>query len=116
MSSMLLTGIILSEKLTIYFCAGVSLNIHFIWQSWFVMSPVCTSVLVNCTADTIIGRVLKLMHEIEHFYGYKNHTYNGNILIIIKQQWKMLKGRKEMFYLMMHSTHFIYGYMTSDIW
>ena len=26
------------------------------------------------------------------------------------------KGRKEMFYLTMHSTHFIYGYMASDIW
>ena len=25
-------------------------------------------------------------------------------------------NRKEMFYLMMHSTHFIYGYMASDIW
>ena len=25
-------------------------------------------------------------------------------------------GRKEMFYLMMHLTHFIYGYMVSDIW
>ena len=23
---------------------------------------------------------------------------------------------KEMFYLTMHSTHFIYGYMASDIW
>ena len=28
-----------------------------------------------------------------------------------KQDW-----RKEMFYLMTHSTHFIYGYMASDIW
>ena len=27
-----------------------------------------------------------------------------------------LEERKEMFYLMMHSTHFIYGYMASDIW
>ena len=27
-----------------------------------------------------------------------------------------LKRRKEMFYLMAHSTHFIYGYMVSDIW
>ena len=27
-------------------------------------------------------------------------------------EWK----GKEMFYLMMHSTHFIYGYMASDIW
>ena len=25
-------------------------------------------------------------------------------------------GRKEMFYLTRHSTHFIYGYMASDIW
>ena len=27
-----------------------------------------------------------------------------------------LRGRKEMFYLTTHSTHFIYGYMASDIW
>ena len=26
------------------------------------------------------------------------------------------QGRKEMFYLTTHSTHFIYGYMASDIW
>ena len=25
------------------------------------------------------------------------------------------EGRKEMFYLKMHSTHFIYGYMASDV-
>ena len=30
---------------------------------------------------------------------------------------KLLKeGRKEMFYLTTHSTHFIYGYMASDVW
>ena len=27
-----------------------------------------------------------------------------------------MEGRKEMFYLMMHSTHFIYSYMVSNIW
>ena len=27
-----------------------------------------------------------------------------------------MEGRKEMFYLTMHSTHFIYDYMASDIW
>ena len=27
-----------------------------------------------------------------------------------------LEGRKEMFYLTTHATHFIYGYMASDIW
>ena len=26
------------------------------------------------------------------------------------------EGRKEMFYLTTHSTHFTYGYMASDIW
>ena len=28
----------------------------------------------------------------------------------------MFEGRKEMFYLMMHSAHFIYGYMVSGMW
>ena len=27
-----------------------------------------------------------------------------------------MEGGKEMFYLTMHSTHFIYAYMASDIW
>ena len=27
-----------------------------------------------------------------------------------------MEGRKEMFYLTMHSTHFIYGYIVSYIW
>ena len=26
------------------------------------------------------------------------------------------EGMKEMFYLMMHLTHYIYGHMSSDIW
>ena len=29
---------------------------------------------------------------------------------------KTLEERKEVFYLTTHSTHFIYGYMASDIW
>ena len=28
----------------------------------------------------------------------------------------VMEGRKDIFYLTMHSTHFIYGYMASDIW
>ena len=32
-------------------------------------------------------------------------------------EWKKKKGkRKEMFYLMTHSIHFIYGYMAMGIW
>ena len=37
----------------------------------------------------------------------------GHNLNINKQHEE---GRKEMFYLTTHSTHFIYGYMASDIW
>ena len=43
-----------------------------------------------------------------HLYGIrhmvKDHSDSEN------------EGRKEMFYLTMHSTHFTYGYMVSDIW
>ena len=35
-------------------------------------------------------------------------------LLLLKQCER--EGKKEMFYLTMHSTHFIYGYMASDIW
>ena len=34
----------------------------------------------------------------------------------LKKPTNFEEGRKEMFYLMTHSTHFIYGYMASDIW
>ena len=44
---------------------------------------------------------------------------NGNICVYINyvyQSWIEHPGRKEMFYLTTHSTHFIYGYMASVIW
>ena len=34
----------------------------------------------------------------------------------LKSDISSTKGRKEMFYLTTHSTHFNYGYMASDIW
>ena len=34
----------------------------------------------------------------------------------VKKSERGKEGRKEMFYLTTHSTHFIYGYMASDIW
>ena len=36
------------------------------------------------------------------------------VVFMSAQSWK--EGRNEMFYLTTHSTHFIYGYMASDIW
>ena len=40
----------------------------------------------------------------------------GNVLFndTLNTFYLRLYGRKEMFYLTMHSTHFIYGYMVSD--
>ena len=35
---------------------------------------------------------------------------------MVKDHSDSEKGEREMFYLTMHSTHFIYGYMASDIW
>ena len=38
------------------------------------------------------------------------------LLFLINSKGYFIGRRKEMFYLTMHSTHFIYGYMVSDIW
>ena len=43
----------------------------------------------------------------------RTRRVDTNNKIIIRSQYV---GRKEMFYLTTHSTHFIYGYMASDIW
>ena len=42
-------------------------------------------------------------------------TVNGNEYWFLLVKTNMKDG-KEMFYLMTHSTHFIYGYMAPDIW
>ena len=39
-----------------------------------------------------------------------------DLLDALLSQTGCVIGRKEMFYLTTHSTHFIYGYMASDIW
>ena len=48
-------------------------------------------------------------------------TDTGNVsiyihIININKDTTNVIHKKEMFYLMTHSTHFIYGYMASDIW
>ena len=37
-------------------------------------------------------------------------------LLGLHHPFKVDEGEREMFYLTTHSTHFIYGYMASDIW
>ena len=44
-------------------------------------------------------------------YVFYNDTLNTCLLVT-----KIREREREMFYLTMHSTHFIYGYMASDIW
>ena len=39
-----------------------------------------------------------------------------NVCISSTEGESSWSGRKEMFYLTTHSAHFIYGYMTSDLW
>ena len=41
---------------------------------------------------------------------------NGKFVVMIDKTSLSTVSRKEMFYLTTHSTHFIYGYMASDIW
>ena len=48
-----------------------------------------------------------------NLYGVSFHVFcmsHAWVIVYVKE------GRKEMFYLTTHSTHFIYGYMASDIW
>ena len=56
------------------------------------------------TLDTKLHNLYKNGHQ---FMAHLKS--NGTIL-------NSVVGRKEMFYLTKHSTHFIYGYMASDIW
>ena len=41
---------------------------------------------------------------------------NNKLRNLFSLSFQNYEGRKEMFYLTTHSTHFIYGYMASDIW
>ena len=43
------------------------------------------------------------------------YLYIGYINFVSRMSSRPMEGRKEMFYLTTHSTHFIYGYMASDI-
>ena len=43
-------------------------------------------------------------------------VYRNAKKTLVGQALHVCKGRNEMFYLTTHSTHFIYGYMASNIW
>ena len=47
------------------------------------------------------------------YLPFRNSPRNPTVTYYLSE---LEEGRKEMFYLMTHLTHFIYGYMASDIW
>ena len=67
----------------------------------------CTSFFTQLSNTTI--NVEK--HQIIAFHSKSLDMSNQCISYI-----NICSERKEMFYLTTHSTHFIYGYMASDIW
>ena len=44
------------------------------------------------------------------------HMFQGYSTVDVQSATFSEEREREMFYLMTHSTHFIYGYMASDIW
>ena len=71
-------------------------------------------------------------HSTHFIYGYMEGRKEGTVLFndvlntfylrlygvrhMVKDHSDSERGEREMFYLTTHSTHFIYGYMASDIW
>ena len=58
------------------------------------------------------------LNPVENLWQTSNRQSTENQTEAIKEVW-VTEGRKEMFYLTTHSTHFIYGYMVknhSDRW
>ena len=50
------------------------------------------------------------------FNSNDNEIHVVTLVTLLSGAFSVKEGRKEMFYLMTHSTHFIYSYMGSDIW
>ena len=46
----------------------------------------------------------------------RGRTVSESSVHLATANMQLKQGRKEMFYLTTHSTHFIYGYMASGIW
>ena len=104
--SSLITYIIFSMNFSslityiIFSMAYSSLITYFIFSMNF--SSVITYIFSSMDYLTLVTYIL--------FYGHHVVWYQYFVHIV------QYEGRKEMFYLTMHSTHFMYSYMASDIW
>ena len=70
------------------------------------------SVFKRTQPTCIPSFIHSFIHSFMHAYIHKNNNFLDEVKVL-----KLLQEeRKDMFYLTMHSTHFIYGYMALDIW
>ena len=83
------------------------------FERWFAHQE-----LVTQDPQTPQVNVLVVHFTLHHLGGQVVQSATQRIAPAIKYTLNIcgMEGRKEMFYLTTHSTHFIYGYMASDIW
>ena len=87
-------------------CAGKLLCAPLVFQG---MLRHC---LVNRMSRNLHQENIRYLANTISFYMYIYSIKNTTAFIVNRHEG----GRKEMFYLTTHSTHFIYGYMASYIW
>ena len=74
----------------------------------------CQSCIINRKIHVFDCQIWFISYQVKFANPY--HTLQSRLM---KYDWKLNSMRyreREMFYLTTHSTHFIYGYMASDIW
>ena len=69
------------------------------------------SIRVRASAHGAKGHRIDHSHRIDRGEPIEIYLVSASA-----SQLVVKKGKEEMFYLTTHSTHFIYGYMASDIW
>ena len=90
-------------------------------SSWFLSVYWLCTFLWSHTSATDSGKTAFKENEWNVLLNDALHTfhllvYTAEDILWLTTAKKATEGRKEMFYLTMHSTHFIYGYIASDIW
>ena len=68
---------------------------------------------ISCLQKIFTQNKQSLMKSIQKWFHEMMHPEHPKMKMTDLSE---MEGRKEMFYLTTHSTHFIYGYMASDIW
>ena len=95
-------------------------NVYFL-QNKFNNKCTLTDLCPKCTllgATSVLGISLGVYQTKKE----RNILFNDAVVVYLHlygvrcTQIAREEGRKEMLYLTTHSTHFIYGYMASDIW